>query len=92
MPPSLSCHNLPVYTKSGQHLGRVVDVEVEARGSQVVYYHIAPTVPLVGKLWHKKLLVSPRQIVSLSADKMVVEDNVSAEVEAPAGLVTEPTA
>ena len=91
MPSNLVCLNLPVYTKSGQHLGRVVNVEVDIQGAQIIYYHIAPTIPLVGKLWHKTLLVSPRQIVSLSTAKMVVDDNVSTEVEMTTDLATETT-
>lgn len=73
MIPSLPCHNLPVYTASGRYLGRVVQVEVDAAGQQVVYYHVAPRFPLA-RLWHKRLLISPRQVVKITPVAMVVDD------------------
>jgi hypothetical protein len=73
MIPSLPCHNLPVYTKSGRYLGRIVEVEVDALARTVVYYHGAPFFVLA-RLGCKRLLISPNQVISLSKSCMVVED------------------
>ncbi len=71
--PSLTCHNLPVYTKSGRYLGRVVDVEIEAASQQVLFYHVATAISL-SNLWRRRLLISPKQILSFSRQALIVED------------------
>ncbi len=86
--------NLPVNTAAGDHLGRVVGVEVETSGSQVKYYHVSSALPLV-KLWGEKLLVSPDQVLSISPKEMVVTDSFSrdlAKTSNQPNLVPEPSA
>lgn len=91
MIPSLPCHNLPVYTKSGRYLGRIVEVEVDALARTVVYYHVAPFFVLA-RLWCKRLLISPNQVASLSKSCMVVEDiNLDKVSEVAPKLVSEPS-
>jgi len=68
------CLKLPVYTTSGRYLGKVVDIEVDNLGTRVVFYQVASCFTLA-KLWRKKLLISPRQVVSLSNKSMIVRDN-----------------
>ena len=88
--PSLTCHNLLVYTKSGRYLGRVVDVEVEAASQQVVFYHVATAMSL-NNLWRRRLLISPKQIVSFSRQALIVEDGaVSDRLVSPSDLAAEP--
>ncbi|MDP3986271.1 MAG: hypothetical protein Q8P77_02485 [Candidatus Veblenbacteria bacterium] len=77
--PSFSCLKLPVHTVSGQHLGRVCGVEVDASAKQVIHYEVAAAVPLA-QLWGKKLLISPEQVVSISQQAMVVVDTFSREM------------
>lgn len=85
--------NLPVNTESGDHLGRVLGVEVDNTGKHVRYYHVSSAMPLV-KLWGDKLLISPEQVVSISHQEMKVLDNFSKDI-GKAGkqtkLVPEPT-
>ncbi len=89
MGPSLPCRNLPVVTKSGLFLGRVVDVEVDATAREVCFYHVAPPFSFL-KLWQKVLLISPAQVVSVSSRAMVVEDlKPKPETPVAPGLVSQ---
>lgn len=95
MTPGLACLNLPVYTASGKHLGRVVGVEVDATAKHVTCYQVSSALPLV-HLWGEKLLIAPEQVVSISPESMVVVDTFSQEpVVAPSprpNLAPEPSA
>lgn len=63
---------LPVETRSGQSIGRVVDLEFDAAEQRIWRYHVSQ-----GSVFFKnKLLISPSQVISLSEQKMVVEDGV----------------
>ena len=91
---SFSCLNLPVYTASGKHLGRVCGVEVDASAKLVIRYEVAAALPLAN-LWGKKLLISPNQVVSLSPKAMIVADTFSQELAAAPShpkLAPEPSA
>ena len=91
---SLKVNNLPVYTVSGEHLGKVVGVEVEATAKQVMRYEVATALSLVG-LWGKKLLISPEQVVSISKESMIVADAVMSDPVASGSkpnLAPEPSA
>ncbi|MBI5465678.1 MAG: PRC-barrel domain-containing protein [Candidatus Kerfeldbacteria bacterium] len=90
MMPSLTCYNLSVYTKSGRYLGRVVDVEIEASSQQVLFYHVATAISL-SNLWRRRLLISPKQILSFSRRALIVEDGtVNDRLVSPSGLAAEP--
>lgn len=71
---------LPVYTQSGQYLGKVSDFELEATSQTIVRYHIRSK-DIIKELLQKELLISKEQVVSLSSQKMIVEDNVIREEE-----------
>ena len=83
------CLKLSVYTTSGCYLGKVVDIEVDNLGARVVFYHVVPYFVL-SRLWHKKLLISPRQVVSMNNKTMIVKDN-ELSTEAIPNLVSELT-
>ncbi|OGY45886.1 MAG: hypothetical protein A2744_00865 [Candidatus Buchananbacteria bacterium RIFCSPHIGHO2_01_FULL_44_11] len=70
--------NLPVYTQSGQNLGRIVSFDFDIESHLVVNYHVSTG--LIKGLWHQHLLVHRSQVVSISKDRMLVEDNVSKDV------------
>ena len=72
--------NLPVYTPSGQHLGRVDSFEVDIDGHAIVRYHVKTG--LIKGLWHQKLIIHPSQVISISLEKMVVEENTLEQPEA----------
>ncbi|MFA6533575.1 MAG: PRC-barrel domain-containing protein [Patescibacteria group bacterium] len=83
---------LPVYTQGGQHLGHVVDLEIDIDSQSIVNYQVGNFNP-IKNLWGDKLLVNRQQVVSISAERLVVEDNVkeaaaaislNAKAEAPA--------
>ena len=62
---------LPVETKSGKVLGRVCNVIFEVDGQLVAQYEVSPSL-----LSGKKYLISRDQVMSISAEKMVVSDGV----------------
>ena len=91
---ALNVINLPVYTVSGQQLGRVVGVEVEDAGKRVRCYQVSSVLPLV-KLWGEKLLISPEQVVNISIKAMTVKDAVISQTTKAKNqpkLVPEPSA
>ncbi|HBV33484.1 TPA: hypothetical protein DIC39_02235 [Patescibacteria group bacterium] len=67
--------NLPVYTKSGKHLGRIIDVEFDPSSQMVWRYHVGRWPGLTG-LWKGRLLITREQVVAISKDAMVVEDSI----------------
>lgn len=66
---------LPVETRHGVLLGKVVDFEVDAENSVVLKYRVAPA-SLVKQLVapEPELLIAPEQVVTITAEKMVVVD------------------
>lgn len=73
MAQSLSPLRLPVRTESGQQLGAVVDVSVDPETSQVTQYHVKPSRLVPDMVW-SPLLIHHSQVISISADGVVVED------------------
>ncbi|OGY51633.1 MAG: hypothetical protein A3J59_04940 [Candidatus Buchananbacteria bacterium RIFCSPHIGHO2_02_FULL_56_16] len=69
--------NLPVETQSSAHLGRVSSFDLDLDGHKVVRYYVKTG--LIKGLWHQQLLIDPIQVISISKEKMVVEDNLAAE-------------
>jgi len=89
MTRSLTCYNLPVYTKRGRLVGRVVDIEVEAVSQRLLFYHVATTLQ-INNLWHRRLLISPTQVVELSNKALIIEDELTSQSLAePSNLITE---
>lgn len=66
--------NLPVYSESGQHLGRVVDFEFDSASHIILIYYVRSK-DIIKELLQKELLVSKDQVLSIDQEKMVVEDN-----------------
>ncbi len=64
--------SLPVFTESGARLGRVREVELDTVAHSVRKYIIAS-----GLLGGTRYLVSPVQIKSVTAEKMVVDNTVT---------------
>lgn len=89
---SLPCLNLPVYTTTGRYLGRVVEVEVDVTAKVVLAYQVAASLPWL-RLWRKRLLISPQQVVSLTPQAMVVDEarGSQAAAEPVVNLVAEPS-
>ena len=67
--------NLPVYTQSNQHLGRVCDFEVDSITQTVVRYHVKSG-GLIKELLQKELIIGKEQVVSITTDQMTVDDAI----------------
>ena len=77
---------LPVYTQSGQHLGQVDSFEIDIDTNTIINYHVSTG--LIKGLWHQKLVISHNQVISISKEKIIVDDSTSKEPEV--GLVASP--
>lgn len=69
--------NLPVFTKSQVKLGNIIDLEVDTDSQSVLRYFVQRG-QILGRL-QEPLIIHRSQVISLTLEKMVVEDNVSEE-------------
>lgn len=69
---------LGVETKSGQHLGRVQNFSLDPMTQAVTDYTVKSD-RLLGELFAKELIIGASQVVSLTEEKMVVDDLVLKE-------------
>ncbi len=68
---------LPVVTVSGKKLGRVNEVFVDPESQSIMQYQVKPHRLLSLDL---PLLIHRSQVVSITVDRLLVEDNVVKEV------------
>jgi len=71
---------LPVYTQSGEHLGKVSDFVFDQETQAIKQYSVRSR-DLIGELLQRDLLISRDQVVQITAERMTVEDSVLAESE-----------
>lgn len=71
---------LPVYTKSGIHLGKVAGFELEI-DTQVILRYMVRSKGITARIIKTPFLVAREQVLSITAEKMTVDDNVEKEVE-----------
>jgi sporulation protein YlmC with PRC-barrel domain len=71
---------LPVYTKRGLHLGAVAGFEFEIESQIITHYRVRPK-GLTARLLKAPLLIAREQVISISAERMTVEDGVEKAVE-----------
>lgn len=64
--------NLPVYTQSGEHLGKVFSFEVDVDTGKIDNFHVKTG--LIEGLWHQQLIVRYTQVIEITTEKMIVED------------------
>lgn len=64
---------VPVYTQSGKHVGRLVGFVVESDTHEVIQYAVKKS-GTFELLLPKEFLVNRSQVISVSEEKMVVED------------------
>jgi len=71
---------LPVFTKSGTRLGKVAgfDFDVETHG--ILRYRVRPKGLAASVLKHP-MMIAREQVLSIDAERMVVDDNVAKEME-----------
>lgn len=70
--------SLPVQTQGGQKLGVVQGVTIEIDEHRVVHYQVKPST-ILAALFKKPFLISPQQVISLSAELMIVSDSVAVQ-------------
>lgn len=74
----LSCKKvigLPVKTKSGQYLGRVIDFEIDSL-SQTIEKYFVKCRGLIGGLFEEKLIIHKNQVISINDEVIVVDETV----------------
>ncbi|MEK7570241.1 MAG: PRC-barrel domain-containing protein [Patescibacteria group bacterium] len=64
--------NLPVITRGGQSLGQVEGLLFDPETHAIVQYEVRQGLPLA----RRTLLVAASQVVSITAEQMIVEDLV----------------
>jgi sporulation protein YlmC with PRC-barrel domain len=69
---------LPVFTKSGDRVGKVAGFVIDADRHEVEQYSITKS-RLFSALLPDELLVHRSQVIELTSEKMVIEDAVVAE-------------
>ena len=69
-------NNLPVETKSGQALGKISYYEMDTDTHRVLKYYVKSH-KLV-RLLSKELTIDPEQVISITQEKMIVQDNLPA--------------
>lgn len=70
--------NLPVETQSGQRLGVLVDVEINPEHHTIQTYIIAPG-RIASTITRSYLRISHTQVISITTERMIVEDLVGAK-------------
>ena len=71
---------LPVETKGGAALGRVSGFEFDAGTQAILRYSVRPK-GLAARMIEKPLVVAREQVLSIDAEKMVVDDAVEKAME-----------
>ncbi len=69
--PYSQLKKLPVETRSGTVLGRVSDVVLDVEVQHIVQYEVKQS-----RLSTKKYVINREQVVSITAEKIIVEDAV----------------
>jgi len=65
--------NLPVFTKSKTRVGYITGFDVDELEQRIVSYYVKTHQGLVS-IFDKELLISPRQVISIDKEKMIVDD------------------
>ena len=71
---------LPVETRSGARLGRVLGFDVDVDSQSIVRWRVQPN-GLASRVLSHPLIVAREQVLSITEEKMVVDDNVEKEME-----------
>ena len=73
--------NLPVYTESSDYLGRIINFEFNPETHQILVYLVGSSSWVKTILGEKipELKIASAQVISISEEKMIVEDNVLKE-------------
>ena len=72
--------HLPVFTNSGDELGKISDYSINIDTQEVEKYYVRSS-HIIEEIFTKELIISKKQIVSIADEKMIVEDLVGEEKE-----------
>ena len=67
--------NLHVYTQSAKYLGEITSFDLDIDSRIVSQFYVKTG--LIKGLWHEQLIIAATQVISITKDKMVVEDNIN---------------
>ena len=67
---------LQVFTKMGQELGKVSGFDLDIDAHVITKYYVKKHSILAELLGEKDLLINQNQVVSITKEKMIVEDSV----------------
>ncbi|PIS42817.1 MAG: hypothetical protein COT24_01655 [Candidatus Kerfeldbacteria bacterium CG08_land_8_20_14_0_20_40_16] len=65
--------HLPVFTKSGKELGKVAGFEIDVDAQTITRYYVKSS-NLIAELFAKELIIAAAQVISITEEKMTVED------------------
>ena len=71
---------LPVFTKSGQKLGKVAGFRLETESQMITHYEVRPK-GVAAQLVGAEMLIGREQVISIDEEKMVVDDNIEKSFE-----------
>ncbi len=71
---------LPVETKAGTKLGRVLGFDVDVESQSILRWRVRPS-GLASRMLSHPLVIAREQVLSITEEKMVVDDNVEKEME-----------
>lgn len=66
---------LPVYTKMGQSLGKVISFEVDTN-THLVSAYLVKSHSLMARFFQESLLIHTEQVITLKKDRMIVQDTL----------------
>ena len=67
--------NLPVYTLSKKYLGKIVSFDLDIDTQKIITYYVKAGSFVAGLLNEtSELIISEKQVVSITEEKMVVDD------------------
>lgn len=65
--------HLPVYTQSGKELGKISGFGIDTETHTIVRYYVKSG-RLIEGLFEKELIIAASQVISITNEKMIVED------------------
>jgi len=69
---------LPVNTKTGVHLGKIYDFEVDIESGMIFKYIVSDSL-IAKNILQKELVIDRSQVIMISSKEMIVEDNILRE-------------
>ena len=66
---------LPVYTQSGDHLGKIVSFDLDLESNAVSRYYVKAGP--IKDLFQDQLIIDDSQVISITKEKMVVDDTTT---------------